>query len=90
MRGTVDSGKWIVEAVTRPAAQGGFTCQISITQSAPEPEFGHAFAHCRRFETEEAAVLDGLRAGIVWIELKRGHVFNVEMSCDRADAHMQR
>ncbi|WP_043201115.1 hypothetical protein [Paraburkholderia acidipaludis] len=77
LRGTVDSGKWIVEAITSPAAQGGFTCQISITQSAPEPEFGHAFAHYRAFETEEAAVLDGLRAGMTWIELKNGHVFGV-------------
>lgn len=77
LRGTVDSGKWIVEAMTSPAAQGGFACRISITQSAPEAEFGHAFAHHRTFETEEAAVLDGLRAGMMWIELKTSHVFGI-------------
>jgi hypothetical protein len=77
LRGTVNSGKWTVDAITSPAPQGGFTCQISISQSAPEPEFGHAFSHCGIFDTEETAVLDGLREGIAWIELKNQHTFRL-------------
>jgi hypothetical protein len=77
LRGTVDSGTWIVQAVASPGTRGGFTCQISITQSAPEQEFGHAFSHHRTFETETDAVLDGLREGMKWIELKNDRVFQV-------------
>ncbi len=76
LRGTVDSGRWRVEAMTSPAPHGGFACRISITQSAPEQEFGHSFAHYRTFETEAAALLDGLRAGIKWIELRNDQVFH--------------
>ncbi|WP_028225463.1 hypothetical protein [Paraburkholderia ferrariae] len=77
LRGTVDSGTWTVEAMTSPAPHGGYLCQISIAQSAPEQEFGHSFVHYRTFETEAEAILDGLRAGMKWIELKNDHVFQV-------------
>lgn len=77
LRGIVDAGSWIVQAITSPAPQGGFTCQISITQSAPAEEFGHAFAHHREFETEAEAVLDGLREGMLWVDLKTRHAFHV-------------
>jgi len=78
LRGTVNAGTWIVDAITSPVPHGGFHCRISITQSAPAPEFGHAFAHHRTFESEEAAVLDGLREGMAWIKLKSGHVFQMQ------------
>ncbi|CAB3798967.1 hypothetical protein LMG28688_04858 [Paraburkholderia caffeinitolerans] len=77
LTGTVNSGTWIVEAVTAPAPQGGFACRISITQSEPERPFGHAFAHHRSFDTEAAAVLDGLREGMLWADLKNLHAFHV-------------
>lgn len=77
LRATIDSGKWIVEAMTSPAQGGGYTCQISITQSAPEQEFGRCYARHQVFETEAGAVLDGLRAGMKWIELRDAGVFQV-------------
>lgn len=77
LRGTVNSGTWIVEAITAPAPQGGFACHISITQGEPEQPFGHAFAHHRTFDTEAAAVLDGLREGMLWLDLKSCHAFHV-------------
>jgi hypothetical protein len=77
LRGTVDAGTWIVEAITSSAPQGGFTCRISIMERSSEQPFGHAFAHHRVFETESAAVLDGLREGMVWIDLKSRHAFHM-------------
>ena len=77
LKGTVDAGTWIVEAVTSPAPQGGFVCHISIMQGEPEQPFGHAFAHHRTFDTEAAAVLEGLREGMLWIDLKSWHAFHV-------------
>ena len=77
LKGTVNAGTWIVEATTVPAPQGGFVCHISILQSEPEQPFGHAFAHHRIFDTETAAVLDGLREGMLWIDLKSRNIFHV-------------
>jgi hypothetical protein len=78
LRGTVDAGTWIVEAMTAPSPQGGFTCNISIMPGSPEQlPFSHAFAHHRTFDTEAAAVLDGLREGMLWIDLKNRHAFHV-------------
>jgi hypothetical protein len=77
LKGTVDAGTWVVEAVTAPAPQGGFGCHVSIRQGTPEQPFGHAFSHHRTFDTEAAAVLDGLREGMVWIDLKSRHTFDV-------------
>jgi hypothetical protein len=77
LRGTVNAGQWIVEAMTSPAPKGGYGCQISITASSPEQPFGHAFAHHRTFESEAAAVLDGLREGMLWADLKSRHAFRM-------------
>jgi hypothetical protein len=77
LKGTVDSGTWTVEAITAPIPDGGFACHVSIRQGTPEQPFTHAFAHHRVFDSEAAAVLDGLREGILWIDLKGRHTFQV-------------
>jgi len=76
MRGTVNTGAWTVEAMTSPMPQGGFGCNISITQSSPEL-VGHAFAHRGTYDDEVAAVLDGLREGMLWIEVTHPHISGV-------------
>ncbi|MBB2981167.1 MULTISPECIES: hypothetical protein [Paraburkholderia] len=78
LKGTVDSDTWIVEAVTSPAPQGGFSCHIAIRQRAPEQAVCHAFDHHRTFVTETAAMLDGLREGMLWIDLMNRHAFHVQ------------
>lgn len=77
LKGTVDAGTWIVEANTAPAPQGGFGWHVSIRQGTPERPFVRSFSHHRTFDTEAAAVLDGLHEGMVWIDLKSRHTFDV-------------
>ncbi|TDG06534.1 UDP-glucose 4-epimerase [Paraburkholderia guartelaensis] len=77
LKGTVDSGVWHVEAETSQAEQGGFCCLISVAHGSAEQHFHHAFAHHRIFESEVAAVLEGLREGMVWVDLKSRHAFDI-------------
>lgn len=77
LKGTVDTDTWSVEATTSPAPEGGFGCQINITERLPEKRLRHAFVHHRTFENEADAVLEGLREGMLWIGLKSRHVFQV-------------
>lgn len=77
LNGTISAGTWTVRAETAPAPQGGFACRIEVAHGAEEARFTHAFAHHRTFESETEAVLEGLREGVLWIELKRRHAFDV-------------
>jgi hypothetical protein len=77
LKGSIDSGIWRVQAETAPAPQGGYCCQINVAHGAQEQCFNHAFAHHRIFESEIAAVLEGLREGMVWVDLKSRHAFDV-------------
>jgi hypothetical protein len=77
LKGTIDSGTWRVEAETSPAPQGGFCCLINVAHGSNEQHFKHAFPHHRIFEDEIAAVLEGLREGMVWVDLKSRHAFDI-------------
>ena len=54
LNGHIDSGAWSVEAVTSPAPQGGFQCEVRVAHSAQAQGFSHAFAHHRVFEIRHA------------------------------------
>ncbi|WP_321948161.1 UDP-glucose 4-epimerase [Paraburkholderia sp. J10-1] len=77
LTGHVDSGAWSVQALTSPDPQGGFRCEVSVTHGPQLQRFSHAFTHHRVFETEREAVLEGLREGMVWIDLKIRHAFEL-------------
>lgn len=77
LKGNVNEGSWSVEVETSAAPGGGYHCRIRVTQTVPERTFSHDFTHYRTFEDETTAMLEGLREGMTWIELKRGHTFHV-------------
>lgn len=77
LKGNVDSGTWSVEAVTAPAPDGGFLCHINVMHGSSAERFTRTFPHHRVFDSEKDAVLEGLREGMVWIELKLNRAFEV-------------
>ena len=77
LNGHIDSGAWSVQAVTSPGPQGGFRCEVNVSHGSQTQRFTHAFAHHRVFESEREAVLEGLREGMVWIDLKVRHAFEM-------------
>lgn len=86
LNGHIDAGAWSVDAITSPAPRGGFRCEVSVAHASHTQRFTHAFAHHRVFASEREAVLEGLNEGMVWIDLKIGHVFDVSPCVvDRGD-----
>jgi len=77
LNGNINAASWSVAVDTAPAPQGGFSCQIHVTHTNGDAQFTHTFTHHRTFESETAAVLEGLREGMVWVELKSRHAFNL-------------
>ncbi|WP_293036443.1 UDP-glucose 4-epimerase [Paraburkholderia sp.] len=77
LKGSIESDIWSVEAETLPAPEGSFCCRINVTHGAPAQCCTHTFAHHRVWANEMDAVLDGLREGMVWVDLKFRHAFAV-------------
>jgi hypothetical protein len=70
LSGNVQEGAWSVNVQTEPAEGGGYRSSIHVRHSSPEGDFEHAFRQGKKFNTERDAVLDALREGMTWIELK--------------------
>ncbi|WP_042303453.1 hypothetical protein [Paraburkholderia kururiensis] len=81
--GNVHEGHWSVAVETAPAPCGaagsrGYVCEICVThERAGDKLFEHRFRHSRTFVSEREAVLEGLREGMTWIELKMANAFNM-------------
>jgi hypothetical protein len=74
--GTVREADWSVSTEVNDTA-GGHDCRIRVSHRTPDGVFTHEFKHGGIFATEREAVLEGLREGMVWIELKQAKTFHV-------------
>lgn len=74
--GQVTGDDWIVFTDTFPA-DGGFGCEVHVGQSGAGGQFKHRFRHSEVLPTEREAVLEGLREGMVWIDLKRSETIHL-------------
>lgn len=78
LKGNVSEGSWGVVVETSEAPGGGYHCNVQVTHGAGEHgAFTHHFTHHQTFASEREAVLEGLREGMTWIELKRMKAFDV-------------
>jgi hypothetical protein len=77
LSGTINADTWTVGAETVPAPQGGYGCRIRVSHTSPTTQFSRECAHHCTFENEATAVLEGLREGVTWVELKTRHAFHV-------------
>lgn len=78
LKGNISEGHWDVVVETTPASGGGYRCTVHVTHERPGHDvFKHTFTHHRTFSSERDAVLEGLREGMTWIELKRTNAFDV-------------
>ncbi|CRY14659.1 hypothetical protein [Burkholderia pseudomallei] len=76
LSGNIKDGDWTVEVTTSPV-QGGYVCDIEVMHGAPGGAFRHAFRHGGTYPAEHDAMIEGLRAGMTWIELKMSKAFNL-------------
>ncbi|KVE24878.1 UDP-glucose 4-epimerase [Burkholderia singularis] len=77
LTGTIHTTQWSVDVDTSAAPEGGYRCRIQVAHQSAGQAFERAFELGRTFATERDAVLEGLRAGMTWIEMKTSHAFNV-------------
>ncbi|WP_233870417.1 hypothetical protein [Paraburkholderia adhaesiva] len=77
LKGTINGATWTVIAETVPAPLGGYGCNIHVSYAPPEAEFTREFTHHSTFESETAAVIEGLREGALWVELKTRRAFHM-------------
>jgi len=77
LNGTINADTWTVKAETLPAQHGCYGCRIRVFHTSPKAQFSREFTHHNTFESETMAVLEGLREGVLWVELKSRHAFVV-------------
>lgn len=77
LSGSIHEGEWSVRVATSRANEDGYSCTIHVSQVSPTCNFEHDFLASRNSPTEREAVLEGLREGMTWIELKRARIINV-------------
>lgn len=64
----VDGGGWTVAACARESG-AEFGCLIGTSIVAPGGSVVREFTHDQIFSTPQEAVLEGLRAGMTWVDL---------------------
>lgn len=78
LKGNISEGSWNVAVETTEVPGGAYRCTVRVMHELPGRDaFTHTFTHHRTFSTEHDAVLEGLREGMTWIELKRTNAFDV-------------
>jgi len=77
LSGNVQEGAWSVNVQTEPVEDGGYRSSVQVKHSSPGGDFERTFLHGKTFSTERDAVLDGLREGMTWIELKMARTIKV-------------
>jgi hypothetical protein len=77
LNGHIDTTGWSVDAHTSPASEGVFSCEIVVSHGEAPQQATHAFTHHLTFESERDALLEGLREGMVWVDLKLRHAFEM-------------
>lgn len=77
MHGEIHDGDWEVEVATSRCDDGRFACWIRVAHRLQDAMFKREFQHAETFASERDAMVAGLREGMIWIELKRCHTFDV-------------
>jgi hypothetical protein len=77
LQGNIHERDWSVEVETRPCKSGEFRCRVSVEHGAGTARFHHTFEHSHAYATEHEAMIEGLRAGMTWIEMKASQTFSV-------------
>ncbi|WP_322078404.1 hypothetical protein [Burkholderia cepacia] len=77
LSGEVHDADWSVTIETIAAETGGYRCRIHVTFTSPDGVCERTFAHSRTYDTEREAAIDGLRAGMTWVEMRKSNTFTV-------------
>lgn len=77
IKGQVNCADWTVTCNAERTSEG-IVCTVAVEHPNVEGgRFVHRFKHGGEFESEREAVLEGLREGMAWINLKSDKVISV-------------
>jgi hypothetical protein len=62
--------EWSVDVSTSAEPVGGYRAMVHVAHNFGSGAFEYEFRHNGTFLTEREALLEGLREGMTWIELK--------------------
>ncbi|WP_126284678.1 hypothetical protein [Burkholderia stagnalis] len=68
---------WSVAIEATAIESGGYRCRIHVTHKSPDGMCEREFTQNTIYGTECEAALEGLRAGMKWIEMKKSNTFTV-------------
>jgi hypothetical protein len=77
LTGNAHEAEWSVDVVTSAAEAGGYRSDIHVSHESAHGAFAHDFQHSSVFATQREALLEGLREGMTWIELKTSGALHV-------------
>ncbi|KWK51287.1 UDP-glucose 4-epimerase [Burkholderia stagnalis] len=77
LSGEVHEADWSVAIETTAIETGGHRCRIHVTLKSPDGMCERGFMQNTIYGTECEAALEGLRAGMKWIEMKKSNTFTV-------------
>ncbi|HDR9511543.1 hypothetical protein C5615_33825 [Burkholderia cepacia] len=77
LSGELHDADWTVAIETIAVETGGYQCRIHVTVRSPDSTCEREFPHHRVFATEREAALEGLRSGMIWIEMRKSQTFTV-------------
>jgi hypothetical protein len=69
--------EWSVDASTCAGPAGGYRAMVRVAHNCGNGAFEYEFRLSGTFPTEREALLEGLREGTTWIELKIAGVLHV-------------
>jgi hypothetical protein len=76
LTGNAHETEWSVD-VTTSAVDRGYRSNVYITHQSASGAFTHDFQHSGPFATEREALLEGLREGMTWVELKKSGALHI-------------
>jgi hypothetical protein len=77
MQGEIHDGDWEVDVRTQLRDDGRYACRVQVSHRLQDTQFRREFQLADTFANERDAMVEGLREGMIWIELKRCHTFDV-------------
>ncbi|MCA8276204.1 hypothetical protein LGN17_27355 [Burkholderia sp. AU30280] len=77
LSGEVHDTGWSVAIETVAAETGGYRCRIHVALMSQDGTCERTFSHSRTHASEREAAIDGLRAGMTWVEMRKSNTFTV-------------
>ncbi|MGG2044498.1 hypothetical protein [Burkholderia gladioli] len=75
LSGELHHADWTVAIETVAADASGYRCRTHVKLELPSGVCEHTFTHSTCHPTERDAAIEGLRTGMIWVEMRKANTF---------------